>query len=463
MWGKDVDGISFAHSITCAYAETVHWRRNVFLVPSGAVGKEFITELARLIQSYAEASTLESIAIRAAMVMQTLLLQKPHGKATSKEHVRCLERRLSIWKRGTIDELVREGRTIQHRLRQGKRQVSQDGLAQVFSRLMLQGKVKSALRFLSEQSSGSVLDLDAEVDGKSVRTILKEKHPLPQPVNVDALASDLPCTDYTHPVLFDRLTGRTIRSAVLRTEGSAGPSGIDAAGWRRMCTSFHGASNDLCNALASMARRLATNYVDPSALDAFTACRLIPLDKCPGVRPIGVAETMRRIIGKAILSIVGQDVQKAAGSLQLCAGQAAGSEAAVHAMRALFQDTSTDGVLLIDASNAFNRLNRQTALLNIRALCPPLAPVLINTYRCNGLLFVGGEVLLSAEGTTQGDPLAMAFYAIAVTPLLRKVACGLLTTQLLVDYFKGFANGSLYSFSTDRVSAILSMLKNRGW
>ena len=73
-------------------------------------------------------------------------------------------------------------------------------------------------------------------------------------------------------------------------------------------------------------------------------------------------------------------------------------------MRTIFEDTSTDGVLLVDASNAFNCLNWRAALLNIQTLCPCLATALINTYRCDAQLFVGGQVLLSCEGTTQGDP-----------------------------------------------------------
>ena len=60
----------------------------------------------------------------------------------------------------------------------------------------------------------------------------------------------------------------------------------------------------------------------------------------------------------------------------------------------------------MDASNVFNTLNRQTALHNIQILCPSIATAPINTYRAPSELYVEGDVLLSQEGTTQGDPLA---------------------------------------------------------
>lgn len=41
----------------------------------------------------------------------------------------------------------------------------------------------------------------------------------------------------------------------------------------------------------------------------------------------------------------------------------------------------TDAVLLVDADNAFNRLNRAVALHNIQYTCPPLATILTNIYR----------------------------------------------------------------------------------
>ena len=75
----------------------------------------------------------------------------------------------------------------------------------------------------------------------------------------------------------------------------------------------------------------------------------------------------------------------------------------MHAVRTAFEKDGSEAVLLVDATNA---LNRQVALQNIRRLCPPLAPTLINTHRTPTELYVDGEVLLSQEGTTQGDPLA---------------------------------------------------------
>ena len=74
-------------------------------------------------------------------------------------------------------------------------------------------------------------------------------------------------------------------------------------------------SDDICNALASLARHLCTDYVDPAGLTAFIACRLIALDKCPGFRPIGVGEVVQQIVGKAILLVIGVEIQQSVGSL----------------------------------------------------------------------------------------------------------------------------------------------------
>ena len=79
VWSECVDGADFTQMISAAYVEVVHWRHNLFLTPSGKAVKRFTSELARLFCAYGEGSGLEPIALKAAMVMPALLLQKPHS------------------------------------------------------------------------------------------------------------------------------------------------------------------------------------------------------------------------------------------------------------------------------------------------------------------------------------------------------------------------------------------------
>ena len=226
---------------------------------------------------------------------------------------------------------------------------------------MFAGKCKEAF-LLSNGEKGGILHLDDPSDPNTpssplVKDVLTSKHPAGQRAHVNCILPSAPGD--VHPVVFDSIDATTIRSAALRITGSAGPSGIDAREWRRLCTSFKGASNELCASLATLARRVCTSYVDPNSISPLLACRLIALDKNPGVRPIGIGDTARWIIAKAVLSVVKSDVQDATGCLQLCGGQIAGIEAAVHAVRTAFDSDDSEAVLLADASNAFNSLNRQ--------------------------------------------------------------------------------------------------------
>ena len=82
-WGEE-DPEVFIHSISVAFDEVVHWRRNIFSVPCGNAGKGFVSELSHLFRAYAEGSALESIALKASTVMSALLLQKPHSSSKSR-------------------------------------------------------------------------------------------------------------------------------------------------------------------------------------------------------------------------------------------------------------------------------------------------------------------------------------------------------------------------------------------
>ena len=75
IWGpwneKDLKQI-----INSCYKESTKWRRNLFLLPSGSTGKQFITEMTRLISEWNKSSPMYEIALISVMIMPSLLLQK---------------------------------------------------------------------------------------------------------------------------------------------------------------------------------------------------------------------------------------------------------------------------------------------------------------------------------------------------------------------------------------------------
>ena len=132
--------------------------------------------------------------------------------------------------------------------------------------------------------------------------------------------------------VYQDINGELVREAALRTKGSGGPSGVDANGFKSIlaCKSFKRSSTNLCEAIATLTRRLCTEFVDPLTIQPIVASRLIPLDKGNGeVRSIRVGEVIKRMIGKCVTRVVKQDVINASGATQVCAGQRSGGEAAV--------------------------------------------------------------------------------------------------------------------------------------
>ena len=104
------------------------------------------------------------------------------------------------------------------------------------------------------------------------------------------------------------------------------------------------------------------------------------------------------------MGMLQRDIVSATAPLQVCAGLPGGVEAAVHAARQLFEDKDTEALILVDAENAFNALNREAALRNIRIVCPELSTYVINSYREPSRLFISqsDKEILRQEGVTQG-------------------------------------------------------------
>ena len=76
----------------------------------------------------------------------------------------------------------------------------------------------------------------------------------------------------------------------MRTHGSHGPSGLELDEWRKILPNYGQYSIDLCKTIAQLPQRIACGKLIENQLEAYNACRLIPLDKCPGIRPIGIED-----------------------------------------------------------------------------------------------------------------------------------------------------------------------------
>ena len=112
-WGEK-DGHFVTNDINKSYEKIVFWRKNMFLLPSGAAGKKaYINEFTRLMNAWNNNLPIGNIALKALHLMPSLLLQKPRKSSKSKVHIKALELRIELWHIGDIMQLLFEAETIQ--------------------------------------------------------------------------------------------------------------------------------------------------------------------------------------------------------------------------------------------------------------------------------------------------------------------------------------------------------------
>lgn len=143
IWGT-LDGQSCATAVADCYSVAVHWKINLFRVPSGKAGESFVKELSRLFRAYALASALESVALKAAFLFPILVLQRSSQKLKQKEVVSHIDRQLQLWQEGAFWELLSEGMSIQARRKTPSSRPGSENLGREFGNFMMVGRVKQA-------------------------------------------------------------------------------------------------------------------------------------------------------------------------------------------------------------------------------------------------------------------------------------------------------------------------------
>eukprot|EP00956_Cyclotella_meneghiniana_P031787 scaffold84827_cov23-Cyclotella_meneghiniana.AAC.1 len=407
-----------------------------------------------------------------AMIFIPCILNRKSGVRAASSITKTIARRIDLWKAGRFAELVEEA-VVEARVGVAGRKPDEwnredgvsESVANTFNSMVLDGKLRAAVRFATERGTGGPRRPDeyCSKSGQRILDVLKEKHPS---ICVDEADADgnVPGFDQygATPVCVPHASDEyNISVAGGRIHGGAGPSGVDAMLLKHMLLRFGTASLNLRVELALWSEWLSNESPPWAAIRAINAKRAVALDKMPGTRPLHVGEVMMRMLGKELLMDAGDEAKVACGSAQLCAGLEAGVEGGLHSARAAWKgdgwsqdeaprpddpflqvlqflesdddmDTfemeeppsvEAEGMALVDASNGFNRLKRYQALWTARHRWAKGSRLAFNCYRHHNIVIVrrgGGKtahVIHAEEGVSQGDPLSMALYGVALLPL----------------------------------------------
>jgi len=98
--------------------------------------------------------------------------------------------------------------------------------------------------------------------------------------------------------------------------GRGGPGGCDASFWHDVLLCYGSSSAHLHDSVAASYHHLCNSIVPRDDVRALMASHLIALNKCPGIRLIGIGKTLHRVIGKTICLATGLDAVLVCGSDQ---------------------------------------------------------------------------------------------------------------------------------------------------
>eukprot|EP00168_Porphyra_purpurea_P007278 TRINITY_DN1905_c0_g1_i1.p1 TRINITY_DN1905_c0_g1~~TRINITY_DN1905_c0_g1_i1.p1 ORF type:complete len:559 (+),score=61.63 TRINITY_DN1905_c0_g1_i1:580-2256(+) len=261
-----------------------------------------------------------------------------------------------------------------------------------------------------------------------------------------------PATAVVPPALDSATIVAAIRSAA---RGKApGPSGL------RMehLWALHPAGRDaLVRVVQLLASAAAVDKLPPVVRRMLASGNLLLLVKkggvdeagVPGLRPIGMPETLRKLVGSALMAAVMPAARRFLTPLQRAIGTSGACEVLIHEVDALMALHPEWGVLQLDFTNAFNRISAAAAWKVLRRTLPLLDAYYRLNYRGGPTPVYGwaqpveeGEVpvrltLLVARGVQQGNPLG---------PLLHTLALHLLLLELAARHpdcaFRGMHDGS---------------------
>ena len=196
--------------------------------------------------------------------------------------------------------------------------------------------------------------------------------------------------------------------------------------WLGRTESSNTGIQDFCEVIRNLGQWPANTESPCAQLRVIVADHLIVLEKCPGVRPAGIGDNPQRMLVKYILKACGKDITHTCCVYQLCLGLGGGIEGGIHEITSLWEEHQEElewGVLLVDASNPFNKIKCTAMMWHVRHMWIYGSRFIFNTYWHWELMVLQGcdNLFHIKEGITQVYPLAMLLYGLSLLPIIQSL------------------------------------------
>ena len=185
--------------------------------------------------------------------------------------------------------------------------------AKTFHGLVLYGKLRTAVIWITDQYKGGGLLMEEHCTntGERVLEVLRTKHP-------DAPSPSAAClntyADKPPEMVPVDITDDVVWAVAGRLSRGAGPGGTDSVSLQHWLLRFRAANGELRLNVAEFGEWISNGRPPWAAYRAMMSVRMIALEKGPGVRPVGIGETWRRLLAKCVLRVAGEEDKAACGT-----------------------------------------------------------------------------------------------------------------------------------------------------
>ena len=170
------EGIPRTERMELIWERSVHLTSALYRIPGGSIGRRFTSLMAKEIQLLAQAKEKSE----RSSIFGRLLLQKDKQIKKTADIKRLISRRMDLWEAPKFEELIQEAEQCDKKLgRSSGKNMTDESAHLVFSRLILQGKLREATRFITQRGEKSCVLKPDDDDGKgnTVKSVLESKHP----------------------------------------------------------------------------------------------------------------------------------------------------------------------------------------------------------------------------------------------------------------------------------------------